>query len=256
MKRLLLLLTIACLFTYSGSVSAQSKVRIKSAVRYEITNKYDKEPETDALELVKPYKITVDSILLPVVAYSSVFMRSSTAYRPESELSNFIADLFYDESEKFGVKADLAILNIGGNRADIPEGPVRRGDIMALSPFNNYLAFVTLKGSDLIGLFEDIAYTGGECESRNVRLEITADHKLRKATLNGEPVNPDKNYVVITTDYIAEGNDYLVHFRNAIDKRIDSKVLARDVIFDYLKQLTAEGKKINAVKDGRCKLVE
>ena len=255
-KKILTYLTLASLVLVpSSDAFAQSKVRLKSATRFEITNELDKNPEADAVAFLAPYKQRVDSILLPVVGYSETFMKSGVDLRPESALGNFMADTFFDESERYGQKADFVILNMGGNRADIPEGVVRNGDILALAPFNNLVAFVTLKGSDVVRLFEDIAFTGGECQSRNVRLEITRDKKLRKATINGEPVDPDKEYVICTTDYMAEGNDYLEHFKKSIKKEIKN-VLAREVILNYIKRLHSEGRKISAAKDGRCKLVE
>ena len=221
-KKILTYLTLASLVLVpSSDAFAQSKVRLKSATRFEITNELDKNPEADAVAFLAPYKQKVDSILLPVVGYSETFMKSGVDLRPESALGNFMADTFFDESERYGQKADFVILNMGGNRADIP----------------------------------DIAFTGGECHSRNVRLEITRDKKLRKATINGEPVDPDKEYVICTTDYMAEGNDYLEHFKKSIKKEIKN-VLAREVILNYIKRLHSEGRKISAAKDGRWKLVE
>jgi hypothetical protein len=54
---------------------------------------------------------------------------------------------------------------------------------------------------------------------------------------------------------MAEGNDYLEHFKKSIKKEIKN-VLAREVILNYIKRLHSEGRKISAAKDGRCKLVE
>ena len=58
---------------------------------------------------------------------------------------------------KDGKKADLGIVNVGGLRNNMPKGVVRRGDIILISPFDNRLAMVYIKGSDLLSLFQDVA---------------------------------------------------------------------------------------------------
>ena len=50
-----------------------------------------------------------------------------------------------------------------------------------------------------------------------MRMVITKDGKLKSATLNGEPIDPEKSYRIATLDYLAEGNDQLVAFKSGTD---------------------------------------
>ena len=57
--------------------------------RVAITDVYDRKPDAEALNILKPYLQKVDSIMSPVIGHSA---KGLTAYRPESPLSNLIAD--------------------------------------------------------------------------------------------------------------------------------------------------------------------
>ncbi|MCQ5273403.1 5'-nucleotidase C-terminal domain-containing protein, partial [Schaalia odontolytica] len=54
-----------------------------------------------------------------------------------------------------GKPADMGLVNIGGLRNVLTEGPVTCGNIYEILPFENSLCVVTLKGADLNHLFEN-----------------------------------------------------------------------------------------------------
>ena len=58
--------------------------------RVAMTAEYDKNPDRDAEAILQPYRRVVDSIMSPVVGHSA---RALEAYRPESPLSNLLADI-------------------------------------------------------------------------------------------------------------------------------------------------------------------
>ena len=53
--------------------------------RVVITDVYDRKPDAEALNILKPYQQKVDSIMSPVIGHSA---KNLTAYRPESPLFN------------------------------------------------------------------------------------------------------------------------------------------------------------------------
>ena len=63
------------------------------AGRYEVTNRLDARPDSGAVRVVAPYRHAVDSMMSPVLGESEVAMRAD---RPESLLSNFVADVLRD----------------------------------------------------------------------------------------------------------------------------------------------------------------
>lgn len=204
MKRLALLLFIlhSSLFTFRSFAQRQIITE-----RVEVTNQLDMNPDAEALNIMKKYKPAVDSVMAPVLGRSLVPM---SAGRPESLLSNWAADVMMEFSDVIdGQKADLGLVNMGGLRNNMPEGTVRRGNILLISPFDNRLTIVRLSGNDLLSLFQDIAAVHGEGVSHEVKLVITADGKLVDAKVCGQPVDPERIYRIATLDYLAEGNDRL-----------------------------------------------
>lgn len=229
MKRNLFLLLLAASF---ASVHAQEyKVSALAWERVEVTSRLDESPSAEALAVVAPYKARVDSIMAPPLGMSRVAMATG---RPESLLGNWAADVMVESSTATGLEpADLGVFNVGGLRNNMPEGIVRRGDIMLISPFENYVVVLEMKGSDLLELMHNIAAVKGEAVSRSVRMEISPDGTLLACTLNGKSIDPNRTYTVATIDYLAEGNDKLTAMRKAV-RRHDTGLLARDAMAEYI----------------------
>lgn len=201
--------------------------------RIEVTNRLDAQPDREAMTIMERYKPAVDSVMAPVLGESLVGM---TAGRPESLLSNWAADVMVEYSDFLGGKrADLGLVNVGGLRNNMPQGTVRRGNIILISPFDNRLAIVQLKGSDLTALMQDIAAVHGEGVSHEVRMTITSDGKLLDATISGQPIDPERTYRIATLDYLTEGNDKLYSLKKAI--RVDvSDLFTRDCMMKYVQE--------------------
>ena len=156
--------------------------------------------------MLAPYRHAVDSILSIKVAVSTAKMGRGTP-----PLVNLISDIV-DEigSSMAGRKVDLALMNRGGIRCDLPKGTVTKGLLMEMLPFDNKVVLIEIKGSDLMDAFDVMASRGGDGVSSGVRASIDPDTK--KATdvrIDGEPIDPDRIYLISTIDYLAEGGDYM-----------------------------------------------
>jgi 2',3'-cyclic-nucleotide 2'-phosphodiesterase (5'-nucleotidase family) len=130
---------------------------------------------------------------------------------------------------------------------------VTYGDVLDIAPFENKIAFVTLSGADVLELFSQIALRGGEGVSSAVHMEITADGKLLNATLNGEPIDPQKDYRVTTIDYLLGGNDKMMAFTKGRDINSPQEAAnnTRFIIMDYFRAMEKEGKVVDARIEGR-----
>lgn len=216
-----------------------------------VDSRYDsKIPQSD-INFLAPYKSTVDSLMSPVMGVAAHEM---TVGRPESELSNLLADILVWSSSEFGEKPDFAVYNIGGIRASLSKGNVTKGDILDVAPFENKICFLTLSGKDVTELFGNIASVGGEGVSHGVSLVIDRNsHKLVSATVNGKPVDPDASYRIATLDYLAQGNDKMVAFKKKTQvvspKAEENNV--RFLIEKYFQNATHEGKKVTSRIEGR-----
>lgn len=228
-RKLLFLCSIAVV---TASLHAQQyKARSTQWKRLEVTNALDAKPDSQALAIISPYKGSVDSVMSPVLGMSRVAMAPK---RPESLLSNWAADVMVEGSTATGLPAaDMGLVNIGGLRNNMPEGVVTRGDIILISPFENQLVVLEIKGKHLIELMHNIAAVGGEGVSSSVRMVISKDGKLISATINGKEISRKRIYTVATLDYLAEGNDKMYALKKA-KKRHEIGLKTREVLMESL----------------------
>ena len=219
------------LLPFVGLQAQDYKVRSFCWERIEVTSDLDATPSIEAANIVAPYKASVDSMMAPPLGLSRVAMSPK---RPESLLSNWAADVMIEGGTATGLEpADMGLVNIGGLRNNMPEGIVRRGDIMLISPFENYVVVLEMKGKDLLELMRNIAAVKGEGVSSSVRMEISPDGDLLSCTIGGKEIDPNRIYTVATIDYLAEGNDKMYALKKAV-KCHDIGILARDIMMEYV----------------------
>ena len=182
-----------------------------------------------------------------VIGYSPREVDSSD--RPQNEIANLIVDrIMAKTAEITGRKVDAGITNFGGIRVDLPQGNVLLDDILSMLPFENYLCYVQLKGSDLRGLYKQFAETRMQVVG-GVELTIK-DHQLLDIKVGGEPLDDDKLYGLATIDFLLEGGDDVFCAKNA-KELIVTKTLIRDAVLPYMRELTAAGKAIEYHLDNR-----
>jgi len=232
--------------------SCRSHYEVASVQRTRIIvdSRYDAQPDGAAADFLKPYKHKVDSAMGPVVGRSAKYM---TAQRPEGTLSNLLADIMVWAAKDYGEQADLGVYNMGGVRADLPKGDVTYGDVLDIAPFENKIAFTTLSGSDLMALFRQMAAVGGEGVSHSVRLVITADGQLVSAAVGGQPVDPARDYRIVTIDYLLGGNDKLDAFKRGrnVNSPQEESNNSRYVIMNFFREMSKQGRLVDAEIEGR-----
>ena len=170
--------------------------------------------------------------------------------RPESLLTNFTSDVMrMFSAEHLSHGADVAVMNVNGHRTALPAGTITVGHLYEVYAFDNTIVLLELKGSDLLDIFGVYAREGGAGTSSNVRLVIGGG-EVQSVTIDGQPIDPERVYTIVTVNYLAEGNDGMDAFRNAISE-YDTGVVLRNLIINHIKEETRQGRKIDAVLDGR-----
>lgn len=240
---------LATLFLASACRSHYEMAGIQRS-RIVIDSRYDANPDAQAAEFLKPYKHVVDSIMGPVVGESARYM---TAERPEGTLSNLLSDIMVWAAKDYNETVDFGVYNMGGVRADLPKGKITYGDVLDIAPFENKIAFASLRGDALQELFEQMASVGGEGVSHAVRIVITNDGQLVSATVNGEPVDPEREYRLATIDYLLGGTDKLEAFKKVFNVNAPKEASnnSRFIIMNYFREQTKEGKVVDAQIEGR-----
>ena len=231
--------------------SCQTHYEVASVQRSRILvdSRYDGQPDQKAAEFLKPFKQHVDSVMGPVVGRSSHYMK---AQRPEGDLSNLLADILVWAAKDYNENPDFGLYNMGGVRADLPKGNVTYGDVLDIAPFENKISFGTLTGAEVLELFRQIASVGGEGLSSSVRMVIK-NGKLESATINGEAIDPAKNYRLTTIDYLLGGTDKLEALkkcRNINAPKEDSNN-TRYIIVNYFRYMQKQGKEVDSKIEGR-----
>lgn len=197
---------------------------------------------------IQPMKSRVDNEMNVVIGRAAETMK---AHKPESLLSNFNADVYkLSASEYLKGKVDIAIVNLGGLRTQIPAGNITVRNVFELMPFENELVVVWLKGDKLLGLLNYFAEIGGQGVS-GIRMNME-NNKAVNILINGEPLDIHKTYSIATNDYLAGGNDKMIQLAQ-YEKRINTGLKIRNMLLDYVKNKTKNGELIQSKLDGRIK---
>ena len=223
-----------------------------------VDSRYDENPDEAAAQFLEPYKRVNDSVMGPVVGQVAHNMHAA---RPESDLSNLLADILMWASKDYNEQPVMAVYNKGGIRADLTKGDVTYGDVLDVAPFENKICFTTLTGETLMALFRQIAHQGGEGVSRGVELVIKTDDKgnngeLVSARLNGQEIDPQAEYRVTTLNYLLEGNDGLTAFLDGKNNVAPQEASnnTRFLIMNYFRDMMAKGIVVDAQVEGRIKI--
>ena len=219
------------------------------STKIEINNSTESLADKSYENYLQPFKQKIDSQMNVVIGVAAETMRG---HAPESLLSNFNADVYSKAASDFsGEKVDIGIVNLGGLRTIIPAGDITVRKIFELMPFENELVILSLRGDKLNELLQYFAGKGGEGVS-GLRMEIK-DKKAINITINGEPLNPEKLYSIATNDYLAGGNDNMVQLGQN-EKRVNTGLKIRNILLDYIKNETKNGREIRSKLDGRIKI--
>lgn len=212
----------------------------------------DTYPHKEMSELVSKYKTKLDKEMNEVIGTSTDYFNYG---RPESLLTNLTSDVMkaYGDEHLTG-GADIAVMNVHGHRAALPKGKITVGNLYEIYSFDNAITFLELKGTDLMDIFKAYARIGGAGISGNVKL-IVDDGKVKSVTIDGNTVDEDRVYKIVTLDYLADGNDSMSAFKKAIKTEFTGLTL-RDLMIDYVREQTRRGNEIVSVLDGRITLVK
>jgi 2',3'-cyclic-nucleotide 2'-phosphodiesterase/3'-nucleotidase len=171
----------------------------------------------------------------------------------ESTLGDLVADAMKAET-----KADLAFTNSGGLRADLAEGPITKGSVYEVIPFDNTLVIVKLTGAQVRGMLEDGLGHGRVSQQSGLRyrfdLSRPAGQRLLALTLaDGSALDEAKTYAVVVNNFMAAGGDNYDTLARAKDQ-LDTGALARDALEHHILALAKDGP-LDLRPDGRIERV-
>ncbi|MCW3074532.1 MAG: hypothetical protein JWP69_1601 [Flaviaesturariibacter sp.] len=211
---------------------------------YRITDSLPK--DASLVAMMAPYRDSVDKSMNIVIG---MLDKPLEKRQPQGALGDFMADaLYYNAKKKFGVEPDLAVVNYGGIRlTQVPAGLITRGKVFELMPFDNLVVLQQIKG-DVLKQFLDHTAAAGGWPLAGVSMKIE-NKKATDILIKGKPLDLDKTYNLINSDYVANGGDNAAMLKAIPQQNIG--YLMRDAIFDYIIALKAQGKNISVTEQKR-----
>src|SRR5213080_2691882 len=187
-------------------------------------------PDAALADTLRPYQRAIESVTTRSVAHSKIELRR---VGEEYGLGRLIAD-----AQRNVAKADVAIVNNGGIRADLPAGTVTYGDLYAVQPFQNRLVRLFARGEVLQQALEH-AVAGDRADAHVSGLEVWYDprervgHRVTKVRLtNGQGLDNGRTYTVAVSDFLAAGGSGYTMLRGL--PAADVGLVDLDALIQYL----------------------
>ncbi len=236
----------------AGCASQPQLVKIEKS-QYVFNRNEFASADSSFLNFIYPYKVKLDKEMYVVIGKTS---QPLTKGQPESLLGNFVADLSMREVEKKyqpddGKKIDFCFLNNGGLRSELPGGEITQRNAFEVMPFENEYVILTLSGNQVMEICNWIAGKGG-VPVAGLRMKINGGTP-ENILIRNQSFDINKNYIVITSDYLANGGDNLFFLNDAL-KREYAGLKIRDAIIAYSSALLNKGEMIDPKLDKRISI--
>jgi 2',3'-cyclic-nucleotide 2'-phosphodiesterase (5'-nucleotidase family) len=142
----------------------------------------------------------------PIAQIAEPLRRSGREYA----LGNLIAD-----AQRAAGKADVAVMNNGGIRADLQAGQATYGSLFEIQPFGNTLYRLTVRGRALRAYLERLVgrdQPNAHVSGVNVLYAPARPSGSRITTVtmaDGKPLRDDATYTLVLTNFLVAGGDGL-----------------------------------------------
>jgi 2',3'-cyclic-nucleotide 2'-phosphodiesterase (5'-nucleotidase family) len=235
LKHFVLLLTFISLIACSSQKYQVTKIEGK---KISLTETQQSKAEIE--NYIKPYRVHIDKDLSEVLAYNPETLDKSKG-EWQTNIGCFLADITIEKSNPIFQKRenktiDICLLNHGGIRTLIPKGNVTARNAYEVMPFENSAIIVALKGEQIIELANHIIAEKKPHPLSGLNFTVSKDLKVTNLLIQGKPLENDKLYYVVTSDYLSNGGDNMTFFKKGIEKfDIDYKL--RNIMIDYFKDV-------------------
>ena len=244
-KSILLLVLFLAFANCKKDAGFVSKITAKNI---NISDSLETVAEIDSF--IKPYREHVNKDLSNVLAYS-VDTYSKSDGELNTAIGNFMADMIYEQTNpifksRTGREIDFVLLNHGGIRSIISKGNITTRTAYQVMPFENAIVVLDLKGEQVQELIDYLVRNKRAHPISKMNIELDSEFNLKKVLIDGKPFDLNRNYLVCTNDYLANGGDRMNFFKTNDSLYIlDYKI--RNALIDYLKKVDT----INPQRDNR-----
>ncbi|GAC1429730.1 MAG: bifunctional metallophosphatase/5'-nucleotidase [Thermoanaerobaculia bacterium] len=172
------------------------------------------EPDPAMTALLAPYLERVAA-----KRHEKIGVRVAATFKRGFMMETTVGDLLADAA-RGAFHADVAFINSGGIRANLPAGDLVYSDVYEVSPFDNFPAIAKMTGAEIAEVLR-LTTTSSERgimqvsglrytydAARDAEKPVIDRNRLVSVTLeDGSPLDPAKVYRVVMPDFLAAGGD-------------------------------------------------
>ena len=194
---------------------AKHAVVEKSATVQTIWSQGDpgRRPDEKVVKLVKSAIAATAPVVARVVGEAATPFTRATPDAGDSTLGNLVAD-----AQREIARTEIAFVQPGGLRADLPAGPISWGTINTILPFGNKVMRCTMTGAQILRLLES-QWSGAHAEQPTIlkasgitylyNWSRPADRRVVAAyDAAGNTLVAERRYTVALNDYLLDGGDH------------------------------------------------
>lgn len=235
-----------CYFVILLTFSSLFSCKTQEFYNYKVEGKKigintDKGENKEIEVYIAPYRAKITKELDSVLAYCPETMDKSKG-KWQTTIGNLLATIVVELGnpvfEKREHKSiDFCLLNSGGIRSIIPQGNVSSRTAFEVMPFENALFVVALKGTQIRNMGTYLITEKKPHPLYGIQFFVDKnDLSIKRILVNGKELEDEKTYYVATSDYLSNGGDNMIFFKESTEKYdLDYKI--RNVIIDYFKKV-------------------
>ena len=263
------------LYAWEGETSLTETMRIENPMSIKIAEK-----QSEVADLLNEVvaSSSVDLIVNDPEAVDANGDPIRIIRLQETNLGDLCADAYKEQTG-----ADIAIINGGGIRADIPAGDITYGDIISVHPYGNMICVVDATGQQIIDALEwgvrslpeengAFLQVSGLTYEIDMSVEssctydmdgmftgVEGDYRVKNVRVGGEPIDPEKTYMVASHSYLLKdcGDGYTMFKESQMI--LDEVILDNQVLINYITRAmdgVVDEKYANPYGDGRIVIRE
>lgn len=191
--------------------------RVTRAITRNVVVDHDRRPDAAVARIVARYRKIVAPVAARVVGTLKRAADRSQSRSGESRLGDLVADAQL-AATRGPAGAQLAVVQSGVLRSDLPKGPVRAGDVWTAQPFGVPLVTRTYTGRQLDAALEaQFCNDAAPNTDRRIALNVSSSFsyrydprqpcghriRMRDTRLHGTAIRPDLQYRVTTNPYLS-----------------------------------------------------
>jgi 2',3'-cyclic-nucleotide 2'-phosphodiesterase (5'-nucleotidase family) len=214
------------------------------------------QPPDQAIDgTIKPLRDSLDKLVNEVLITSDAeLLQGGTKVLKPAQLAmgNFLVDatlaIGKQQANNLGKpEPDISIFTWGSCRSALPAGEITLRHIYQLMPFENEMVVLKLTGNEVKTLLDQLAVNKNPIAGATI-----SKGDVNTILVQGKPLEADRVYYVLASDYLAFGGDNTPILKDVSEKYF-SDIKVRDALVQYLRKLKAAGKTLMPNYEERIK---